>query len=232
MANDTRARMLETTGRLLQLRGYHGTGLNEILAESGAPRGSLYFHFPGGKDQLVIEATRASVERVTRHRREVLDKAASPAAAMRAFGKALAALLEETDYRLSCPIAPIVLDGNGEIAELAALSRETFEEWIELLRAAFVRAGIPDKRASRLALLTQSSFEGLLVIARAYHDTAPILETAEELVAVIEMATPSTRSVRESTSGTVPAAQVKGPTRGSHRSGQSGGLVKSTVDRS
>jgi TetR/AcrR family transcriptional repressor of lmrAB and yxaGH operons len=190
MANDTRARMLETTGRLLQLRGYHGTGLNEILAESGAPRGSLYFHFPGGKDQLVIEATRASVERVTRHRREVLERAASPAAAVRAFGEGLAALLEQTDYRLSCPIAPIVLDGNGDIPELAELSRQTFEEWIELLRTAFIKAGMTKKRASGLALLTQSSFEGLLVIARAYRDTAPILETAEELAAIVAAATP------------------------------------------
>jgi TetR/AcrR family transcriptional repressor of lmrAB and yxaGH operons len=183
--------MLETTGRLLQLRGYHGTGLNEILAESGAPRGSLYFHFPGGKDQLVIEATRASVERVTRHRREVLDKAQTPAAAVRAFGEGLATLLAETDYRLSCPIAPIVLDGNGEIPELAELSRETFEDWIELLRVAFVRAGIPAKRARSLALLTQSSFEGLLVIARAYRDTAPILETADELAAIVDAAMPA-----------------------------------------
>src|SRR5262245_347880 len=186
MSTDTRTRMLETTARLLQLRGYHGTGLNEILAESGAPRGSLYFHFPGGKDQLVLEATRLSVERVTRHRREVLAQAASPAEALRAFAEGLAALLSETDYRLSCPIAPIVLDGTSELAELAALSKQTFEEWIGLLRDAFIKAGIPKKRANGLALLAQSSFEGLLVIARAYRDTGPILETAEELAVAVE----------------------------------------------
>ena len=62
MAKDTRTRMLETTARLLQHRGYFGTALSDILRESNAPRGSLYFHFPGGKDQLVIEATRLAVE--------------------------------------------------------------------------------------------------------------------------------------------------------------------------
>lgn len=193
MATDTRARMLETTATLLQLRGYHGTGLNEILAESGAPRGSLYFHFPGGKDQLVIESTRAAVERITRHRCEVLERAATPAAAVLAFAEGMAAMLKETDYKLSCPIAPIVLDGTSEIPELAALSRQTFEEWIELLRTAFVRAGIAKKRANALAVLTQSSFEGLLVIARAYRDTGPILEAAEELAAVVEAAMPPDR---------------------------------------
>jgi len=54
MANDTRTRILDTTALLLRQRGYHGTSLNDILSASGAPRGSLYFHFPGGKDQLVI----------------------------------------------------------------------------------------------------------------------------------------------------------------------------------
>src|SRR4051794_24575253 len=80
MTADTRTRMLETTARLLQLRGCPGTGLNEILAESGPPRGSLYFHFPGGKDQLVIEATRLPVDRTTRRRPEVLENATTPAA--------------------------------------------------------------------------------------------------------------------------------------------------------
>src|SRR5262245_4774617 len=129
MAKDTRTRMLETTSRLLKLRGYHGTGLNEILAESGAPRGSLYFHFPGGKDQLVMEATRLAVDRITSRRREVLASAATPSAALRAFAEGMAALLSETDYRLGCPIAPIVLDGTEEMPDLAVLSRQTFQEW-------------------------------------------------------------------------------------------------------
>ena len=68
MAKDTSARMIEATARMLQHRGYHGTALSDILEASGAPRGSLYFHFPGGKDQLAIEATRAAVEETTARR--------------------------------------------------------------------------------------------------------------------------------------------------------------------
>ena len=72
MAKDTRTRMLETTARLLQHRGYHGTALSDILEASGAPRGSLYFHFPSGKDQLVVEATRLAVEQTSHFLRETL----------------------------------------------------------------------------------------------------------------------------------------------------------------
>ncbi|MCV3242235.1 TetR/AcrR family transcriptional regulator [Mesorhizobium sp. ZC-5] len=190
MAADTRTRMLDTTARLLQQRGYHGTSLNDILGESGAPRGSLYFHFPGGKDQLVIEASRAAVDKVTKHRRDVLAAAATPAAAVRAFADGIVVLLRETDYQLGCPIAPIVLDGTSDVADLADLCRSTFEEWIGLLRGSFEEAGIPDKRAEALALLTQSSFEGALLIARAYRDVAPVVTVGGELEAMVAAATP------------------------------------------
>ena len=90
MASDTRTRMLETTARLLQHRGYFGTALSDILAASGAPRGSLYFHFPGGKDQLVIEATRLAVEETSAFLRETLGAARTPAEAVRMFFEAAA----------------------------------------------------------------------------------------------------------------------------------------------
>ena len=190
MAADTRTRMLDTTAKLLQQRGYHGTSLNDILGESGAPRGSLYFHFPGGKDQLVIEASRAAVDKVTKHRRDVLAAAATPAAAVRAFADGIVLLLEETDYQLGCPIAPIVLDGTSEVTDLSELCRQTFEEWIGLLRDAFAKAGIAKQRAEALALLTQSSFEGALLIARAYRDSSPVLTVAGEVEAMVAAATP------------------------------------------
>ena len=190
MATDTRTRMLDTTARLLQQRGYHGTSLNDILAASAAPRGSLYFHFPGGKDQLVLEASRAAVDRVTQHRREVLAAASSPAAAVRAFADGIVLLLEETDYQLGCPIAPIVLDGTSEVTDLSELCRQTFEEWIGLLRDAFAKAGIAKQRAEALALLTQSSFEGALLIARAYRDSSPVLTVAGEVEAMVAATMP------------------------------------------
>ena len=180
--------MLEATGRLIRERGYHGTSLNDILAASGAPRGSLYFHFPGGKDQLVIEVTRGSVAEVAAALREELTAAKSPALAVRRIAESIAQMLEVSDYARSCPVAPVVLDSTSEIPELTALCRRAFEEWIGLLREAFVHAGIAEKRARSLAMLVEATLEGMMVICRAIRDSEPMLSVAAELEAVLEEA--------------------------------------------
>lgn len=190
MAKDTRARMLDTTARLLQHRGYYGTSLNDVLAESSTPRGSLYFHFPNGKDQLVVEATRAAVELTTRELKAALAAAANPAEAVGAYAQAAAELLRESDYTFGCPVAPVILDATGGLDELAALCRQAFEEWTGLVHQAFVDAGMPEERASGLALLVVSTIEGVLLIARAYRDCGPILAVAAELEAVVAAALP------------------------------------------
>ncbi|MDF3153004.1 TetR/AcrR family transcriptional regulator [Mesorhizobium sp. XAP10] len=188
MANDTRTRILETTGLLLRQRGYHGTSLNDILSASGAPRGSLYFHFPGGKDQLVIEVTRASVADVTERLGEALAAEKDPAVAVHHIYQSVGRMLEDNRFSLGCPIAPVVLDSPTDVPELAELCRSAFEQWIGLLRDAFVRAGVPARRAHALALLVESSLEGLMVIARATSDRAPVQAVADEVAALIEAA--------------------------------------------
>ncbi|TGQ31597.1 MULTISPECIES: TetR/AcrR family transcriptional regulator [unclassified Mesorhizobium] len=186
MANDTRARILETTGLLLRQRGYHGTSLNDILSASAAPRGSLYFYFPGGKDQLVIEVTRASVAEVTERLGAALAAEDNPAVSVRHIYQSVATMLEENQFSLGCPIAPVVLD--SPTPELAELCRSAFEQWIGLLRQAFVRAGVPERRAQALALLVESSLEGLMVIARATRDHGPLTAVADEVTALVEAA--------------------------------------------
>ena len=126
MANDTRTRMLDATARLLRQRGYHGTSLNDILAASGAPRGSLYFHFPGGKDQLVIEVTRASVAAVAERLRDTLATETRPGEAISKIFAVTAQMLDE-NFAMGCPVAPVVLDGTNEVPELVELSRQAFE---------------------------------------------------------------------------------------------------------
>lgn len=188
MATDTRTRMIEATALLLRRRGYHGTSLNDILSASAAPRGSLYFHFPGGKDQLVVEVTRASVAEVTERLGAQLAAENDPAVAVHHIYQSVARMLEDNEFSLGCPIAPVVLDAPNDVPDLAEICRSAFEQWIGLLRQAFVRAGVAERRAQALALLVESSLEGLMVIARATRDRAPLNAVADEVAALIEQA--------------------------------------------
>ena len=197
MANDTRARILETTGLLLRQRGYHGTSLNDILSASAAPRGSLYFHFPGGKDQLIVEVTRDSVAGVTKRLGEALAAEQDPAVAVHHIYQSVARMLEDNQFSLGCPIAPVVLDSPTDLPELAELCRSAFEQWIGLLQQAFARAGVPERRAHALALLVESSLEGLMVIARATRDRAPLLAVADEVAGLVKAAVGEARQRAE-----------------------------------
>jgi TetR/AcrR family transcriptional repressor of lmrAB and yxaGH operons len=190
MASDTRTRMIETTARLLQHRGYHGASLNEILEASGAPRGSLYFHFPGGKEQLAIEATRAAVDEATQALAAVLAQSKTAAAGVRGYAEAAAQLMRESDFTFGCPVSPLILDASGGVAELAKLCREAFETWTGMIAAALAAAGVPKGRAAALALLSVTAIEGALLAARAYRDIKPLMTVGAELEAVLSAALP------------------------------------------
>jgi TetR/AcrR family transcriptional repressor of lmrAB and yxaGH operons len=177
--------MLQSTAKLLQHRGYHGTSLSDILEASGAPRGSLYFHFPGGKDQIVLEATRASIDETTEWLRETLAETPSPATAVRQYLEAATGLLVESEYTFGCPVAPLILDANAGLPALADLCRSAFETWTTLLEIAFTGAGMNPERAGSLALLVSATVEGGLLISRSYKLTGPLMDLAAVLESVI-----------------------------------------------
>jgi TetR/AcrR family transcriptional repressor of lmrAB and yxaGH operons len=186
---DTRERMIETTAGLVHRRGFHGTSLNEILEESGAPRGSLYYHFPGGKEQLVLEATRQGVAIVTQVLKEVLTDMADLADGVRAFIQAAAHELRDSGYVFGCPVAPIVLD-SPESSALAEVCQEAFEEWQRVLVEGLSSAGIERGRAESLATMIVCGLEGGLILARARRDIAPLDAVAEELASMARSALP------------------------------------------
>ena len=189
MAKDTRVHMIETTAGLVHRRGFHGTSLNEILEQSGAPRGSLYYHFPGGKEELVLEATRQGVAIVTQLLKEVLTDSPDPADGVHAFVEAAAHGLRDSGYVFGCPVAPIVLD-SPESSALAEVCQEALEEWQQVFVEGLGSAGIERGRAESLATMIVCGLEGGLILARARRDTAPLDAVAEELASMVRSALP------------------------------------------
>lgn len=190
MATDTRDRILETTATLLQRHGFHGTSLKAVLEESGTPRGSLYYYFPGGKEQLALEAMREQIEEATRVLEELMADGSDPAGGVRAYIESAAEMVEDSGYAFGCPVAPIVLDLVSEPSALAAACRRALGDWQRVLREGFERAGIAPARATSLAVTVVSALEGALILARSQRTTEPLLTVAGELGALIEAALP------------------------------------------
>lgn len=181
MAKTTRTRMIETTLRLIQARGLHGVSLNDILSESGAPRGSLYFHFPGGKETLVLEAMQAGIDEASQALRESLAQATTPAEGVRLFFRAAAAEMTDSEYRFGCPVAPIILDAPEVSSELATVCRAALEDWTRMYHEVLQSAGLAPARAERLARMIVACLEGALIMARSQQASSIITEVGEEV---------------------------------------------------
>jgi TetR/AcrR family transcriptional regulator, lmrAB and yxaGH operons repressor len=189
----TRARFIETTSRLLHARGYQGTSLTEILAESGAPRGSLYYHFPGGKDELVREATLRSIEAISEFLRECFSPQADPVAAVRQYAGEAARELAESNFVLGCPVAPLILDG-VEGHELGRLCREAMTTWQAIITGRLAAEGLSRDRSASFSSLLVSAIEGALLTSRALRDTRPLDQVGEELSHLLQLLLDEQRS--------------------------------------
>ena len=192
MKPDTRTRMIETTARLVQTHGLHGVSLSDILSESGAPRGSLYFHFPGGKNELMQAALQSGIKEATDALRDCLAEADNPAEGVQQFFRVTARELVESDFAFGCPVAAIVLDRPDIESELAKTCQAAFDQWARMYRDALMAAGVPPGRAGSLALTVLASLEGALMMARSEQSAIPVDEVGKEVSELIAGALPST----------------------------------------
>lgn len=184
----TRTRVLRAAAQLFQRQGFHATGLKQILDESHAPRGSLYFHFPGGKEQLAVEAVRNEGARVGRAIEHTLAAHADPREAIPAFVRAFAHVLQKSDYAEGCPVATVTLEAAATSGPIRAACADSYDDWERQIREHLVGAGLSPARAERLATLVLAAVEGGLILSRARRDTAPFDVVADELAALIHAA--------------------------------------------
>lgn len=170
----TRERIVTATAELFRRQGYTGTGVKAIVTEAGAPFGSLYHFFPGGKEQLGAEVIRWSGALFAQLVPAVFDPAPDVATAVEDFFTGAAGTLRETDFADACPIATVALEVASTNEPLREAAAEVFEGWTAGLAARFAHAGIPEDRSRELALATLAALEGAFVLARATRTTEPL----------------------------------------------------------
>ena len=180
MASDTRDRLIKTTARLLREQGYAATGLNQIVAEAAAPKGSMYFHFPGGKEELAADAVDRFAGQVTRRMTDTLARL-PVADAVAAFFDDYVRHMGRTEFREGCAVATIALDTASSHALLAAATARALHTWVDLLRDALVSEGRDLDEAHNLATLVIASIEGTIVMAKGQHSTEPFVAARDAL---------------------------------------------------
>jgi TetR/AcrR family transcriptional repressor of lmrAB and yxaGH operons len=185
--SDSRDRFLDATADLLRRRGYHGTGLNDVVAASGAPKGSLYFHFPGGKEALAAEATERASRQFGLGIQAALDRGSSPPDTIRRLARGMAAGLDSSNYECGCPIATVALEAAATSDALAAACDGAFSDWTARLAAWLESAGgLPAEEARDTASLVLASLEGALILSRARRDPAPLHTVGDRLATLLE----------------------------------------------
>jgi TetR/AcrR family transcriptional repressor of lmrAB and yxaGH operons len=181
----SRDAFIAATGRLLRCQGYDATGVNEIVAESGAPKGSLYFHFPGGKEELALAAMLREGGKLRLAIASIMSSSDDPGEALARLVDALAHGLERSGFRDGCPIATVTLEAATRSEAVQKAAAAVFDSWIEALEERLVAGGLDASTARRRATLALAAIEGALILARARRDLEPLAAVREELVALI-----------------------------------------------
>ncbi|MCV7105637.1 TetR/AcrR family transcriptional regulator [Mycolicibacterium chitae] len=165
-----RERLISTAIAMVQERGVHATGLSDLLRRSSAARNSIYQHFPGGKQELMVAATETAGA-VVAARVDRLAETGDPAAVLRAMIAGWVAELEDSDFRAGCPIAAAALAGPDEPA-ITAAAADAFAGLRTRLDTTLRAAGQRD--SARTASVVISAIEGALLQARAAKSVQPL----------------------------------------------------------
>lgn len=173
--------MIAKTADLFRVQGYHATGLNQILHESNAPKGSLYFHFPGGKEELAIAAIRAAGAVESQTMEAILTSKTTVADAIRALILFLADGLHSSHFRRGCPVSTVAMEAAVTHDSLRQTCHQIYREWFSLIQKRLQTGGFSADLAETWAMLILASIEGALLLSRTQQSTKPLEAIADHL---------------------------------------------------
>jgi TetR/AcrR family transcriptional regulator, lmrAB and yxaGH operons repressor len=183
-----RDKIVRATAELLRRRGYAATGINEIAELSGAPKGSLYHYFPGGKEQIAAEALRYAGDLVRTTLSNLTQTSQDPAAAVRAYGRLLCGWMAKSEFTDGCPIATTMLEVGPNEAAIGEAGGAAFASWIDAFADALEASGVAAGKAHVLARSAIMLFEGALILARVERNAAAIETATEQAASLFEEA--------------------------------------------
>lgn len=171
MDRTPRERLIDSAVKLVQRNGVAGTGVAELVEHSKTARGSIYSHFPGGKEELIEVSTRAAGD-FTHKKLAAMAHDQDGRELLVRYISMWKKLLLDNDFETGCPVAAAAL--SPQTPGPVAVAGSIFESWISLVDAHLQGNGVDAERARSLAMLTVSAVEGALIVCRAQRTTEPL----------------------------------------------------------
>lgn len=177
--NSAKEQILETAARLFEKQGYHATGLNEIIRDSGVPKGSLYYYFPEGKDQIGAETALWSAAQMTQRIQFGLSQAENPSDAVRLLALGIAGAIEQSGFTAGGPLMMLAAESSVSSERLNSACREAYEQ---------MQTVLSDKLSgdSLLAEFVLATLEGAILLSRVKHSGDPLRHVADHLYTYIK----------------------------------------------
>jgi TetR/AcrR family transcriptional repressor of lmrAB and yxaGH operons len=165
--------------RLFRRQGYASTGLQQIVAESGSPKGSLYHYFPSGKEALAEAAIAMAGGLIRETLAGLAARHSEPKAFLRAYCKVMAGWMEESGFHSGCPIATTLLETAPQSPAITAAGQHAIDEWIDVVAGVLSNGGMRRREARSRAQLIIAAMEGALILSRIRLSARPILDVAK-----------------------------------------------------
>ena len=185
MKTNTKDIFIDTASSLFANQGYHATGISEILKKSNAPKGSLYYYFPPGKEQLAQEALQKTAEKISTEILDVLAKASTPLEGLQQHLIYIAQKIEKDLFQPNVSISLIALEtfSSNEIIRLEC--ERTFQQIQNIYKNSFLKMDLHEEYANFLAMTMVMLTEGAITLSLTKKNTQPLHQLANNLPLLI-----------------------------------------------
>jgi len=178
MSSTAKEEMIEGALKLLAINGLQATSFSDVLELTGAPRGSIYHHFPKGKDQLVSAALKLSETRTNEAIKNLSGK--STVEITEGFLELWRQLLIRTHFTAGCSAVAVTVATDSK--DLLDNATSIFRSWQKTLTGLFESAGLSHQSATQFATTLIAASEGAVVMSRAEKSIEPFESVAGYLV--------------------------------------------------
>ena len=178
---DSREKLLKVAAMLFQIKGYNATGLNEILKESGSPKGSLYYYFPNGKEELALEAITLASKSIQAKLQIVLDKYLNPIEAIQCLIKNIMKDFKKESKLKGISISLIALETYLSSEPLREACNESFTSIQNMYTEKLIQSGLEKEIAKELGTFIQVIIEGAITVSLTQKNDAIFLTVSNQI---------------------------------------------------